>query len=210
MTDLASKKAFVGESLRDSCAVLDLGCNAGEYSRLAFDLGKRVVAADGDHAVLSRLYSQIRGTSASIMPVFLNIGRPTPAVGWGNREVASFLDRAAGQFDCVLMLGLIHHLLVTERATLPMLLDLLDGFGARQAILEWVEPFDPKFEQLAGLNSALYRDMDAAWFESVVARRYRLVSKLRLPCGSRVLYLWSRLEISNVTERLPVTGMQSI
>lgn len=191
--DLVAKKQFVGQHLGDSAAVLDLGCNAGEYSRLAVEAGKTVVAADGDHGALSRLYVALRQTPMPIMPVLVNIGRPTPAVGWQNKEVASFLDRAAGHFDCILMLGLIHHLLVSERASLPMITDLLHRLNPKHVILEWVEPADQKFQQLAGLNHALYRHMDTPWLERHMERKFRLTAKLPLPCNTRVMYLWVRI-----------------
>jgi 2-polyprenyl-3-methyl-5-hydroxy-6-metoxy-1,4-benzoquinol methylase len=190
--DLAAKREFVRQHLRDAKTVLDLGCNAGEFSLLAADCGKQVVAADADHAALSRLYGRIRGKGRPIMPIALNIGRPTPAVGWQNKEIPSFLERAAGQFDCIMALGLIHHLLVGERVTLPMLADLLDRLNPKLVILEWVSPTDPKFRQVAGLNAALYSRLDSIQLEESMLQRFQLTAKLALPCGTRVMYLWSR------------------
>jgi SAM-dependent methyltransferase len=190
--DIAEKSNFVRHNLGDSVTVLDLGCNAGEFSILAADEGRTVVAADFDHPALDRLYERIRGQGKRITPVVLSIGRPTPAVGWQNTEVASYLDRAAGRFDCILMLGLIHHLLVTERMTLPMLLDLLLTLNPKRIILEWVDPEDPKFRQLAGLNGVLYSHLDSVEFENCLGKKFRLNAKFSLPCGTRVMYLWSR------------------
>jgi hypothetical protein len=124
--------------------------------------------------------------------MLLNIARPTPAIGWENREVGSFLERAAGQFDCVLVLGLLHHLLVSERASLPMLMDLLDRLNPKRLILEWVDPKDPRFRQLAGLNAALYRGLDAAQMEAYLGNKFRLIAKAPLPSAARVMYLWCR------------------
>jgi 2-polyprenyl-3-methyl-5-hydroxy-6-metoxy-1,4-benzoquinol methylase len=190
--DLVAKTGFVRQHLGESSHVLDLGCNAGEFSMLAAECGKTVVAADADHPALSRLYARIRGLGTQITPLHLNIGRPTPAVGWKNREVASFLDRAKGRFDCILMLGLIHHLLVSERATLPMLVELLDSLDPKRVILEWVDPKDPKFRQLAGLNTALYETLDASEMETFMGQKYSLVARAPLPCKTRVMYLWCR------------------
>jgi len=190
--DLAAKKEFVSQNLGDIGTVLDLGCNAGEFSLIAAERGMTVVAADADHPALSRLYARVRDQSMAITPVLLNIGRPTPAVGWENREVASFLSRATGWFDCILVLGLIHHLLVSERATLPMLVDLLDRLNPKRVILEWVDPKDQKFQQLAGLNRVLYSQLNTAQLEESLGQKFRMVKKLPLPCGTRVMYLWRR------------------
>jgi SAM-dependent methyltransferase len=190
--DLAAKKEFVGRSLQDSRAVLDLGCNAGEFSLLAAEYGTTVVAADSDHAALSRLYARIRGRSMRITPLALQIGRPTPGIGWQNREVASFMDRSAGQFDCILMLGLLHHLVVSERATLSMVAALLDRLNPKRVILEWVDPMDQKFQQLAGLNRSLYSRLDATQLEDCLRQKFRMADRLPLPCATRVMYLWTR------------------
>lgn len=188
--DLEMKQEFVRQHLPKDAKVLDLGCNAGEFSQIASDLGNSVVAADFDHPALTRLYMRIRGSGKAITPIYLNIGRPTPAVGWLNSEIASFVDRAEGRFDCILALGLIHHLLVSERASLPMIAEAFDRLKPKNIIVEWIDPKDPKFHQLAGLNQALYGQIDAALFESVFRQKFSLIAKLPLPCATRVMYLW--------------------
>ncbi len=52
------------------------------------------------------------------MPLVVDLTRPTPGMGWLNGETPSFLDRACGSFDAVMMLATIHHMLVTERVPL--------------------------------------------------------------------------------------------
>lgn len=188
--DLAAKAEFVRQNLGDCGTVLDLGCNAGEFSLIASEAGKQVVAADFDHPALSTLYARIQERHSPVMPLMLNVGRPTPAVGWANTEIPSFIDRAIGRFDCVLMLGLIHHLLVTERVSIPMLVDFLVQLRPRTLILEWIEPQDEKFRQLAGLNGALYSGLNSAVFEDELRQHFRLVAKLQLPCATRIMYLW--------------------
>jgi SAM-dependent methyltransferase len=190
--DLEAKTAFVRQHLGGSRKVLDLGCNAGEFSLLAAESGATVVSADADDIALSRLYGRIRGKYSRITPIFLNIGRPTPSIGWENRETESFLSRSVGQFDCILVLGLIHHLLVSERSTLPMVVNLLARLEPQQVILEWVDPTDPKFRQVAGLNAALYKNLNSGVLEDCMVKKYTMREKLPLPCGTRVMYLWGR------------------
>ncbi len=66
--DITAKRGFVREHLQDAVSVLDLGCNAGEFSLLAAECGKAVLATDFDHAALSRLYERIRGTDSTVTP----------------------------------------------------------------------------------------------------------------------------------------------
>jgi SAM-dependent methyltransferase len=188
--DLVAKAEFVRRNLGDARRVLDLGCNAGEFSLIAAESNRTVVSADSDELALSRLYSRVLGTGLPITPTLLNIGRPTPAVGWQNGEVESFMKRSMEQFDCILVLGLMHHLLVTERINIPMLVALWERLAAKRVIVEWVEPNDRKFQQLAGLNAGLYGNLNSAEFEASMLDKFTLIEKLSLPCGTRMMYLW--------------------
>jgi len=190
--DLQAKTEFVSSHLDEGGTVLDLGCNAGEFSFLAAEKGASVVAADADHAALSRLYERIRGAKPRITPLMLNIGRPTPGIGWLNTEVDSFLGRSSGQFACVLALGLLHHLLVSERASLQMITALFRQLSPQRLIVEWVDPSDPKFKELAGFDMELYRNLRPEMLEEQLGGYFRLDSKMVLPCGTRVMYLWVR------------------
>lgn len=193
--DLAVKSAFVRQALDESTAqtVLDLGCNAGEFSHLAASQGKRVVAADFDEGALTSLYAALRLQPDNISPILLDVGWPTPAIGWMNREIPSFLDRAKGKFDCVMALGLIHHLLATERIPLQLILQLIEAIAPRTLIIEWIDPSDSRFVEIAGLNGAYYKQLCTKEFETLFEKSYRLVRKQGLPsCGSRILYHWVR------------------
>lgn len=192
--DISEKIDFVKSSMQRMAitSVLDLGCNAGEFSKIAAQSGKKVCAADYDHGALSRFYEQLRETDARISPVLLNIGNPTPSIGWMNREVDSFMLRACGKFDCVMALGLIHHLLVSERASLPMILDFFLSLDAHFLLLEWIEEKDVRFRQIAGCNQKLYADISATSFEKIFSEKYEIQSRKTLPSGSRTLYFMER------------------
>lgn len=195
--DLDAKRSFVRHALSDPAidTVLDLGCNTGEFSLLAESLGKQVVAADYDEQSLETLLQRLRNGPSRIQPLLLDVGRPTPAVGWMNEEVPAILSRTAGRFDCIMMLGLIHHLLVSERATLEGVIQLLHSLAARRVIVEWVEPHDRRFQQIAGLNSSLYEGLNRERFEQALRRVFNIERCQPLPGGTRTLYECSALSI---------------
>lgn len=188
--DVANKRAFVDAAMTspEIGTVLDLGCNAGEFSKIAAAAGKTVMAADFDHGALSRFYHELRDAALPVSPILLDIGRPTPAVGWMNREVDSFMARASGKFDCIMALGLVHHLLVSERASLSMILGFFLAIDPEFLLLEWIEPKDRRFVEIAGLNEALYTDISRAGFERVFSEKYKIEKKAPLDSGTRVLY----------------------
>src|SRR5262249_16209191 len=116
---LEEKDAFVQEALDTTCygshQVLDVGANQGRFSLMAARSRPSVVAIDSDPAVIGSLWRKAVADRLEILPLVVDITRPSPSIGWRNQECASFLDRARGQFDLVMMLAVVHHMIVTER-----------------------------------------------------------------------------------------------
>ena len=114
---LAQKEAFVREALAVSRphAVLDVGANEGYFSFIAAAQGASVVAIDSDPMVVGSVWREASKQRLNVLPLVVDLTRPTPAMGWRNQECASFLDRARGGFDLVMMLAVIHHMLAWRR-----------------------------------------------------------------------------------------------
>jgi SAM-dependent methyltransferase len=193
--DLRLKEDYVRKALSTSTIhnVLDIGCNTGEYSELAAALGKLVVAIDLDDESVQRLYASTRRSRAAVSALVVNIAHPTPSLGWLNSEVPAFLERATGYFDGVLALGLVHHLLVTERASLAQIAELFARLSAHMLVIEWVDPGDPRFLELAGPNLPLYTGVTREAFEAAFSRHFALKTRVPLPQRrTRTLYTWIR------------------
>ena len=146
----AAKEKFVNEALREfkPARVLDAGANTGHFSALAAQAGAEVVAVDLDAACAGAIWRRAREQKLNILPLVVNLARPSPALGWRNSECPSFLDRATGAFDGVLMLALIHHLLVTERIPLEEILRLAHDVTNSLLVIEFVDPKDDMFRRL--------------------------------------------------------------
>ena len=183
------KRAFVQDVLArlEPGQVLDLGCNDGEYSRLAAQR-HAVVSADFDPVAVDRLWRQAHAEELAICPMVLNIAQPTPAVGWRNRENPSFIERAAGQFDCVLMLALLHHLTVTERVPTTMVLELAADLTKSVAVIEWVSPQDPMYKKLLRGRDALHLGDTREAFEQACQARFAIRQRRSLQEGRRWIY----------------------
>jgi SAM-dependent methyltransferase len=184
------KRNFVEAVLNRSkpSRVLDVGCNAGVYSLMAAQLGAAVVAIDSDPAVADMLWKKARAENADILPLVVDIAQPSPAGGWRNQEHLSFLSRCEGRFDCVLMLGMIHHLLVSERVPLKSILELANDLTTEVLILEYVGPDDPMFRHLLRGRGGLYENLNQQFFEESCAARFRIVDKRPLADSGRVIY----------------------
>jgi predicted RNA methylase len=89
--DFMAKRAFVEKAVSE-CeprSVLDIGCNTGHFSALAARRGASVVAIDSDPVVVGQVWRMATREKLDILPLVINIARPSPSVGWRNRECLS-------------------------------------------------------------------------------------------------------------------------
>jgi SAM-dependent methyltransferase len=191
--DRQQKQGFVTRALTmlGPQHVLDIGANTGEYSRIAAKLGAQVVAWDTDVLACERNWQEARHAGLGIQPLVVDAARPTPAAGWRNRESLSLLERSYDRFDCVLMLGIVHHLLVADQIPLDDVAQLLALLGRRWAIVEWVPKSDVRFVELCRGRDDLYGHLDESTFRASFAGYFNLLDCERLGNG-RVLFLFEK------------------
>ena len=176
--------------------VLDVGCNTGIFSTMAAQRGSEVVAVDKDPVVVGRLWSQAASENLNILPLVLDIARPSPSLGWRNQENSAFLERASGHFDMVLMLSLVHHLMVSERVPLDEIIELAYELTTKAAVIEYIAPEDPMFRLLARGRDHLHASLNRSAFEDALRRRFDVVEWL--PNATRALYLLRRKGLPSV------------
>jgi SAM-dependent methyltransferase len=197
---LAQKEDFVREALAlgDSRRVLDVGANEGHFSFLAARAGASVVAIDSDPAVVGNLWRAARAERGAepldVLPLVVDLARPTAAMGWRNRECESFLERACGgdgagsQFDMVLMLAVLHHLLVGDGIPLEDVLALAAELTRGYVVIEFVAPQDPMFQRIVRGREHLHADLTVDGFEKAVRTRFDVVRSQKIDGLNRWLY----------------------
>jgi SAM-dependent methyltransferase len=173
--------------------VLDIGANTGEFSALAASMGAEVVALERDNASADRLFRMARERNLPIQTICADIARPTPAVGWENAESVALLPRLAGQFDLVLMLAVIHHLLLMEQIPLPAIFDLCYRLTRHHMIVEWVPVEDPMYQSLMRGRNSLYGSLNEADLLAACAGRFQVLDRQALENG-RILFLLEKIE----------------
>ena len=169
--------------------VLDVGANTGHFSVLAARAGAEVVAIDYDLGCIGSLWRQAQAQDLNILPLVVDLSRPSAAKGWRNRECTSFLERATGAFDAVLMLAVLHHLLVTERIPLEEVLDLATELTTSLLVIEFVGPEDEMFQTIARGRDHLHAGLTPAVFEAACRRRFEIIRSQLLDGTHRRLYL---------------------
>lgn len=186
-----AKESFVERALQAvrGRRVLDIGANTGHFSALAAKAGTAVVALDLDPVCVGAIWQRTQAERLHLLPLVVNLARPSPAVGWRNREWPAFLERARGAFDCLLMLAVLHHLLVTERIPLDEVIDLAAELTTDAVVLEFVDPADEMFRQLTRGRDHLHAALTPAVFEASCQRHFVIADAADVPGSRRRLYL---------------------
>ncbi len=185
------KQAFIERFFaeHETAAVLDVGCNTGSFSRIAAKAGASVVAIDTDSAVVGKVWHMALKEKLDILPMVVDIARPSPATGWRNRENVSFIDRVKGRVDVVLMLAIVHHLIVTERIPVGEIIELMAEITSRFLIIEFVPSNDPMFRRIARGRDHLFTELNEETFTRACQKHFKILQTEKLADSGRRIYL---------------------
>ncbi len=188
------KRAWIREVLEEfrPTTVLDVGANTGEFSAMAATCGAEVVALERDAVAAERIARMGAAKKLRIQTIHADLARPTPAVGWENRESSALLPRLEGQFEMVMLLAVIHHLLLLEQIPLRSIVKLCHRLTTRFVVVEWVPAKDPMFVSLMRGRDELYGSLSE---RDLIAACDGLFSMLRRDVlgNGRILYLLERI-----------------
>jgi len=182
------KEAFVHSAAEDGTRrlVWDLGCNTGDYSRIAAESADYVVSMDGDHLAIERLYQALSSEgNESILPLVMNLADASPNLGWRGAERKALPQR--GKPDLVLCLALIHHIVISANIPLREFVDWIASLEA-DLVIEFVNKQDPMVETLLRNKEDKYTDYDAAVLEESLAKSFDVQRTETLEGQTRTLY----------------------
>lgn len=187
--EFQNKKSFVEDFVqvkKPSC-IMDIGCNTGTFSKIAADHADLVIAADGDHDAIQKLFLHESKHSAhnNIVPLVLNLSNLSPDQGWAGQERSSFDSRANP--NGILVLALVHHIRISANIPMPMFLDWLRSFGC-DIIIEFVDRHDEMVVKLLQNKAEQYLDYTRENFERETKDRFELITSKELKGGKRIVY----------------------
>jgi hypothetical protein len=167
--------------------VIDIGASTGWFSKLATEKGARVVVLEADESAVARLYFDARRAQLSILPLVMDITRPTHAHGIAGTRVSSASDRLSG--DLVLLLAVVHHLAVGLGLDLEAVVASVAPFAKRWLLFEWVDPADETLQGYFGDAPTGYTE-DA--LRAALSREFEIRETFDSHPGTRRLLLCER------------------
>lgn len=190
-TDAATgrKLALVGEFLdlvRPS-TVWDLGANTGRFSRLASVRGASTVAFDVNPACVERNYRvAVERRENNLLPLWLDLTNPSPALGWDHAERMSLIER--GPADLGMALALVHHLAISGNVPLDRVASFLRR-ACRTLIIEFVPKEDSQVRRLLASRIDVFDDYTRDGFESAFVEHFAIERAEPILDSERTLYL---------------------
>jgi hypothetical protein len=183
------KKKLVDDYIEEAKpnTVWDLGANIGIFSRIASNKGIYTVSFDSDPSVVEKSYLQVKNyKERNILPLCVDLTNPSPSIGWSNKERLSLIER--GPCDLALMLGLIHHIAISNNVPLIQIADFLSQI-CRYLIIEFVPKDDSQVQRLLRFRKDVFQDYDEKNFEKAFLNYFSILKREKIVDSKRTIYL---------------------
>ena len=188
----AAKHEFVAQAVRQAAphAVLDLGCNTGDYAASALAAGARsVIGAEADPDTAHLAFLRARQEKLDFLPLVQDAVNPSPGQGWLEAERASFAARA--RFDFLIALAVEHHLAIGRNVPLDQMVRWLVGLAPR-GVIEFVQKSDSTVRRMLALREDIFSDYTEDNFRGLLAANARIVEAKKVSDEGRVIFLYER------------------
>ncbi|OHX14740.1 hypothetical protein BI347_15445 [Chromobacterium sphagni] len=186
-----AKRAFIGQWLNrlNPAWVADLGCNTGEYSRLALESGARVIALDADHHCIDRLYQANKG-QAGLHPLVADLDDLDAGRGWAGAEFSGLAPRLAAVTKLAMMLALAHHLAISLSIPYRKIAQFAADVTQKWLIVELIDENDPLVAKLCQQRKRHPSEFLLTLQRAAFLEKFRLLDELPLPgIGRQLLVL---------------------
>jgi ribosomal protein L11 methylase PrmA len=191
-TEAGQKRKFVAEfvgGLRPR-TLIDMGCNAGEYSKLSLDAGAEyVIGFDFDTNAVDVAYRRAKQAKLNFLPLQLDAFNPSPSQGWRQNERPGFDVRAKA--DAMVALAFEHHLAIAKNAPMDQMISWLVGI-APAGVIEFVPKNDPTVQIMLRGREDIFPDYSQETFEAILARNAKIVKQKQVTDHGRVLFQYQR------------------
>ena len=170
----------------------DLGCNEGKYSQYASkQKNVKVVGIDFDINVLDRAYIKSKKNNPNFFPMYIDFSNPSSNIGWAGKERKGLLERS--NFDCVIALALIHHLVIAKNIPLEDVIKWIISF-APSGLIEFVPKEDPTVKIMMNLKGDIFKDYEEKNFETLLSKYTKIENISTVTSTNRKIYEYKKIK----------------
>ena len=170
--------------------VLDLGCNNGEYSKLAIQSGcKSVVGLDYDLNAVDEAYLISKREKLNFLPLYFDVSNPSSNIGWRQKERKGFIERL--NFDFVLALAFEHHLAIAKNIPLEDALKWITSL-APKGIIEFVPKNDVTIQSMIKLKGDIFPNYNLENFKYLLSKYVKITSEEIVSNSGRILFSFEK------------------
>jgi ribosomal protein L11 methylase PrmA len=188
----SAKRERVARAVREAAprAVLDLGCNTGDYAAVALEAGAgHVVGAEADAPTAHLAFVRAQRERLRFLPLVQDAANPSPSQGWRGAERTSLAERA--RFDFLVALAVGHHLAIGRNIPLDELVPWMVGL-APQGVIEFVQKTDATVRRMLALREDIFPDYTEENFRRLLAANARIVGSEAVSASGRILFQYDR------------------
>jgi 2-polyprenyl-3-methyl-5-hydroxy-6-metoxy-1,4-benzoquinol methylase len=185
---LAEKERIFDEMLNKITfkKVLDIGANDGYFSKIIAKRAEQIIAIDSEYFCIDKLFRELKTDNKNILPLCIDFANPSPDTGFSGNERISFLRR--GNYDLVIALAVMHHLVVAENIPLPLLARSLHTL-TKHLIIEFVPLDDEKVDLIAANKQEIAAQLVKENFEDIFTRYFSIIDSVTVGYTKRIIYL---------------------
>lgn len=170
--------------------VLDLGCNTGEYSKLAIQAGcKTVVGLDYDLNAIDEAYLISKKENLNFLPLYFDATNPSSDIGWLQKERKGFAKRL--NFDFVLALAFEHHLVIGKNIPLDEAINWITSL-APKGIIEFVPKNDVTIQSMIKLKGDIFPNYNIENFKNFLLKKAKITSEKIVTESGRTLFSFEK------------------
>lgn len=167
--------------------IWDFGANTGTFSRIASNKDIPTISFDIDPAAVEKNYLEcFNNKEKYILPLFLDLSNPTPAIGWDNQERMSIKER--GPTDLLLALALVHHLAISNNVPFKKIAEFFSECCS-WLIIEFVPKDDSNAKRLLVTREDIFMDYTEINFREEFDKFFLVVEDEKIKDSQRVIFL---------------------
>ncbi len=181
-------RKFVDEN--DPRSLIDLGCNDGKYSEYAsLEKKIKVIGVDFDLNALDRAYINSKKNNINFFPIYADFSNPSTNLGWNETERKSLIKRA--NFDSVIALALVHHLIIAKNLPIDEVINWIISFGS-SGLIEFVPKDDPTVKVMLQLKGDIFPDYNENNFKEILSKYVNITKILTVTSSNRKIFEFSK------------------